>query len=100
MQWNEIDEMSDKEGFIALAQTACFTKTEPCAYFGISRKTGHNTLDAISWIAVKVHMIALNTPITIPDLVGIRRNLIEKCNRCLCVICNPCVYCSVQTVNI
>lgn len=41
MSWNEIDIMTEKESYITLAQTGHFTKTELCADFGISRKTGH-----------------------------------------------------------
>jgi hypothetical protein len=42
MPWYEIDVMTEKERFTALAQTGRFTKTELCADFGISRKTRHS----------------------------------------------------------
>ena len=44
MPWNKIDVMTEKERFIALAQSGRFTTTELCADFGISRKTGHKYL--------------------------------------------------------
>jgi putative transposase len=44
MPWNEIDVMTEKERFTALAQTGRCTKAELCADFGMSRKTGHKYL--------------------------------------------------------
>ena len=44
MPWNEIDVMTEKERFIALAHSGRFTTTELCTDFGISRKTGHKYL--------------------------------------------------------
>lgn len=44
MPWKETEPMTEKEHFVTLAQTGRFTKTELCADFGISRKTGHKYL--------------------------------------------------------
>jgi transposase len=44
MPWNQTDVMTEKERFVMLARTGCFTITDLCSDFGISRKTGHKYL--------------------------------------------------------
>ncbi|HRG54438.1 MAG TPA: helix-turn-helix domain-containing protein [Lacunisphaera sp.] len=44
MAWNQVTVMEQKQQFVSLAASGRFTRTELCADFKISRKTGHKWL--------------------------------------------------------